>query len=399
MRSPQSHRHYNLPSELLLVIVRFASDDFGSNATRSTASLALVSKVLVAPVQVVLLEHVRVSSLASFDCLLHLLESGTKRRHSVRPHTGDDDDDAHSAGWGQIVRTAVLVNTHYAERGWGPRVGRLLAQCTLLQQLSITGVDDLRMKWFTGTGCLTSLKLVSSSFRAHALAEPPSLPACLESVKSLHLSNLGLPEPSTHLAALVSNSASTLVSLSLSSVRDVGRVLFRRVLEILANDCPHLQELRLGALLSEQIECLASPLPLSNGEHLRRPAALACLPVTRLTFTIPHIDLTLLSALPNTLTTLTLRTSPGLSSVLSTPISSNVSSTGHVPIRIPIEQLEEESHVAYMLSEALSSSALKLETVVWEGPSCRRQAMERKLRQALDRAGRTHVVVSSETSL
>ncbi|KAK4053746.1 hypothetical protein OIV83_001402 [Microbotryomycetes sp. JL201] len=286
-----------------------------------------------------------------------------KRRHSIvtaaaaatgGSNSNHDNENGHW-GWGSVINSIVLVNKLYAQRGWGPRIGRLLAVCPALTHLSITGVDDLRMKWLVGTGSLKSLRLVSCSFRAHALAEPENLSQFLQSVDSLHLSNLGLPEPSTHLAAIVQNSSSTLVSLALSSVRD---------------PLPPL-----------------GPLPHSP--------ALTCLNVTRLTFTIPHVDLTLLSSLPNTLKTLNLRTSPSLSSVFSAQRSEAIGP-------VPIEQLEEESHVAYILSEALSmhsySSAPNLETVIWEGPAFRQAAMERKLRQGLDRAGRSHVAVSSESS-
>ncbi|KAK4058931.1 hypothetical protein OIO90_000377 [Microbotryomycetes sp. JL221] len=272
--------------------------------------------------------------------------------------------------------------------------------------LNVTGIDDLRLKFFIGQGHLESLRLVSSSFKPHSLIHVDSLPLFLKRTSLIHLSNLGLPEPSTHALTLIKLCSTNLTSLSLSSLRDMTTRLFRQLLQVLIMDCTNLYELRFGALLSEQMLTLTEPLtlttsptethsssPLTNMSQTRQ-AALQSLPIKQLTLTIPHINLELLTCLPLSIETLNLRTSPGLSSILSTRIINSDQDMNLGPV--PIQQLEEESHIAYILSQALMTTsnvmvAPQLQTVTWEGSDNRRQQVERKLRQALDRAGRRHI--------
>ncbi|GAA5890260.1 hypothetical protein JCM6882_008773 [Rhodosporidiobolus microsporus] len=243
--------------------------------------------------------------------LLRTLEEGNKNAHG---------------GPAQWVRRVRVEGRVLASKGYGVRVSRVLKACPLVERVEVVGVDDLRAKHLVGTGTVTHLTLLSSSFRPNAHPSPPSLTPFLSSLTSLTLANLGLPAPATHLAALLEGCKTTLKHLAISSLRDVGRGEFRRAVAILARRddgdggrAPPLRSLMLGFLTDAQLDALTLPLlsspssPSTSRSSTPTPSppslapALSHLPLTHLTLTLPLPTLPLLLALPRSLLVLAIR--------------------------------------------------------------------------------------------
>ena len=377
-----------LPPELLLLIFHFAGD------SSSLPGLALLNRACTAPAQSLLFYAPVLRTLKGLDGLLAVLEGGAAgRRRSISALESDQDL---SEGAGRLVRRIQIDCAEFGQKGWGQRIGRLLALCRSVESLSITGVDDLKSKFLLGHGCeflslsstlsqrssrpstaLRRLKLSSSSFRAHSLPNPPTLPPFLAGITHLRLTNLGLPFPSTHLFALVEG-APNLESLTLSSLRDVHLTLFRQVLDLLTQ-CSNLVNLRLGTLLSEQMEALTLRLPYSDSPA----SALSRMPLLSLTLTIPHLTLPLLLCLPPSLQTLIIRS----------PSARQSKDTSATSFAMSIDQLEEEGTVLRMAETALGAeqAGKGLREVVWQGG--RAEKVKTRLTEALARAGRGDVRV------
>lgn len=225
---------------------------------------------------------------------------------------------------------------------------------------------------------LHTLRLTSCSFRAHSLPSPSNLTDFFASARNLTLANLGLPHPSTHLHSILVASAATLRSLTVSSLRDVTMPLWREAMGVLATKCTNLRELRLGTLLSEQLEALTLSLPLALATRKNNGAALSLLPLHSLTLTIPHLSLSLLLVLPASLASLIIR-SPSQRS------SADTSATART---MNIEQLEEEGQVVRMVETAFKAGVGRaLERVVFGG-AMRPEKVRQRLEAAVEGAGR-----------
>ncbi|BGP14042.1 hypothetical protein JCM10213v2_001980 [Rhodosporidiobolus nylandii] len=299
-------------------------------------------------------------------------------------------------------------------KGYGVRVQKLLRAAPHLEEVELVGLDDLRAKHLVGTGTVTQLTLLNSSFRPNSHTCPPTLPTFLSGLTSLTLANLGLPPPSTHLTDLLTHCAPTLEHLALSSLRDVDLLEFRRACGVLARKCGKLSSLMLGFLTDEQVHAFCLPLlaaeeaggkgkqavtvahglptppasPIAGSLSSLAPA-IAHLPLTHLTFTLPLPSLPLILALPPTLRVLTIRppyarpTTSFVSSGGSTTIwgtskpslltildrsrvhaeTTPAPSGSATPLRgrrpsVTLEQLEEEESVLLALEEALAVPTL-----------------------------------------
>lgn len=119
---------------------------------------------------------------------------------------------------------------------------------------------------------LRTLSISSTTFRAHSLPSSPHLALTLSSLTHLHLHNLGLPHPSTHLHHLLSSSPS-LTSLSLSLLPDLSGASLHAALNPAT---PRLKSLRLGILTAPQLAAL--PAILTDFERLRSLALMVPCP-------------------------------------------------------------------------------------------------------------------------
>lgn len=149
---------------------------------------------------------------------------------------------------------------------------------------------------------------------------------------------------------------------------------------MLVEQCGRLRELRLGTLLTEQIEAFGLALPLTS----TAASALSLLPLHSLTFTVPHLSPALLLSLPSSLSILTIR-------FPSHRVSADTSATWR---SVSIEQMEEEGEACRMVEAALEGgSGRALSEIRWEGGFKTEKVMER-LEGAVQRLARdTRVVV------
>jgi hypothetical protein len=204
------------------------------------------------------------------------------------------------------VRHLTVVGRVFHSRGFGVRIHRVLAKCPRLRTLALVGIDDLKPKHLVST--VTHLSVLNSSFRPHALVDPPSLELAVSALTHLTLSNVGMPPPSTHLSTLVHLAAPTLTYLAVSSLRDVDLAEFRTALATLARECTSLDTLVLGFLTDEHVTALClPPTTTSDGREQQYPVLSELTRLENLTFTLPHPNLDLVLSIPATLSTLTVR--------------------------------------------------------------------------------------------
>jgi hypothetical protein len=163
---------------------------------------------------------------------------------------------------------------------------------------------------------------------------PPNLTNFLKNLTHLTISNLGLPNPSTHLSVLIKLAQPTLEYFAISSVRDVELREFRNLFKILSDSsCSRLSTLVLGFLTDEQVTALTLPTLIEEEEpHHDQVEEEDVLPVlsklsnlTSLTFTLPHPSIELLLSIPPSLETLTIR--PPYSRSALPPSSSTITGT------------------------------------------------------------------------
>ncbi|SCV66941.1 BQ2448_5587 [Microbotryum intermedium] len=143
----------------------------------------------------------------------------------------DDDVD-----WSSSIRSLYIVCLRTNEKYWGPAIARLLSLVPNLRKLVLHKIDDLRSK-----------QILSSGLQSIA------------SITHLTVRNIGLPPPSTQIAAMISACSSTIEHLELAYLRDLDQTQFAQLLFILADDCPRLNSLDLDGLSRAQAQTLFFP--------------------------------------------------------------------------------------------------------------------------------------------
>lgn len=134
------------------------------------------------------------------------------------------------------------------------------------------------------------------SFRSLSHPSSPNLAQTLSGLRELTLSNVGLPT-SEHFVSLLSACGPTLVTLSLSSVRDVEPEAFTRAFWHLRRGAGVLRELRIKNLASVQSDAL--------------PDILRLIDLSSVEFTTPLATFEQLIALPHNLDVLRLSKQDG----------------------------------------------------------------------------------------
>lgn len=154
----------DLPQEIILAII-----DSQLFTQRELARLCTVHRVFTGPATSLLFQAPQLTSLRQLDRFLYACEPRYRRDSHHRDHDLNLQD---GLDWTQMVRTLRISCTQFGERGWGQRIGRILQLCTNLERLFIWGVDDLRMKYFTGQGGESRELEVRLNGRLHADMRP-----------------------------------------------------------------------------------------------------------------------------------------------------------------------------------------------------------------------------------
>ncbi|SCZ95765.1 BZ3500_MvSof-1268-A1-R1_Chr8-1g09783 [Microbotryum saponariae] len=220
----------------------------------------------------------------------------------------DQRDDV--VDWSLSIHSLYIVCLRTNEKHWGPAIARLLSLVPNLRKLVLHRIDDLRPKHIMGSGVLQNLVISATSFKANSLPAPVSWAQTFASITHLALRNIGLPQPSTHVATGLSMCCSTIQHLELAYLRDLNETRFAQLLAILADDCPRLESLDMDGLSVAQVHtlCFPSGLFLPNQDDGDTPL-LRRIPVTRLRIVLNPVDMVpVLYHLPSTLRVLDLRT-------------------------------------------------------------------------------------------